>query len=266
MSPPTSLPSSTPPATPPGAPSAASPVSPAAPVVPNAPSLAAPAGLSGRLNWLRAAVLGANDGILSTAGLVLGVAGAHASFSALLTAGVAGLVAGALSMAAGEYVSVSTQRDTEKAAVHQEKAELAALPEAELRELAALLQRKGLHPTTAHQAALEMTQHDALAAHAELELGIQPGQYTNPWHAAGASAAAFAVGALVPLLAVLLSPTDQAVPLTAVAVVLALWATGMASAHLGGASRWRAAVRNVLGGVLAMGVTYAIGSLVGAQL
>ena len=266
MSPPTSLPSSTPPATPPGAPSAASPVSPAAPVVPNAPSLAAPAGLSGRLNWLRAAVLGANDGILSTAGLVLGVAGAHASFSALLTAGVAGLVAGALSMAAGEYVSVSTQRDTEKAAVHQEKAELAALPEAELRELAALLQRKGLHPTTAHQAALEMTQHDALAAHAELELGIQPGQYTNPWHAACASAAAFAVGALVPLLAVLLSPTDQAVPLTAVAVVLALWATGMASAHLGGASRWRAAVRNVLGGVLAMGVTYAIGSLVGAQL
>lgn len=223
-------------------------------------------GLSDRLNWLRAAVLGANDGVLSTAGLVLGVAGAHANFSALLTAGVAGLVAGALSMAAGEYVSVSTQRDTEKAAVHQEKAELAALPEAELHELAALLQRKGLQHDTALQAAREMTAHDALAAHAELELGIQPGQYTNPWQAAGASAASFAVGALVPLLAVLLSPLTWAVALTVVAVVLALLLTGVVSAHLGGAPRVRAALRNVLGGLLAMGVTYAIGLLVGAQL
>jgi len=224
------------------------------------------AALSSRLNWLRAAVLGANDGVLSTAGLVLGVAGADASFSALLAAGVAGLVAGALSMAAGEYVSVSTQRDTEKAAVHQEKAELAALPEAELRELAAMLQRKGLQPATAHQAALEMTQHDALAAHAELELGIQPGQYTNPWHAAWASAVSFAVGALVPLLTVLLSPSTWAVTWTAVAVLLALVATGVASAHLGGAPRLPAALRNVAGGLLAMGVTYAIGRVVGAQL
>jgi len=224
------------------------------------------AALSSRLNWLRAAVLGANDGVLSTAGLVLGVAGADASFSALLAAGVAGLVAGALSMAAGEYVSVSTQRDTEKAAVHQEKAELAALPEDELRELTAMLQRKGLQPATAHQAALELTQHDALAAHAELELGIQPGQYTNPWHAAWASAVSFAVGALVPLLTVLLSPAERAVPSTAVAVLLALVATGVASAHLGGAPRMRAALRNVAGGLLAMGVTYAIGRVVGAQL
>ena len=224
------------------------------------------AALSNRLNWLRAAVLGANDGVLSTAGLVLGVAGANASASALLAAGVAGLVAGALSMAAGEYVSVSTQRDTEKAAVHQEKTELATLPEAELRELTAMLQHKGLQPATARQAALEMTQHDALAAHAELELGIRPGQYTNPWHAAWASAVSFAVGALVPLLTVLLSPSAWAVPVTAAAVLLALVATGLTSAHLGGAPRVRAALRNVVGGLLAMGVTYAIGRVVGAQL
>lgn len=243
-------------------PSSARPAAPSSHAAHDAPSSA----LSARLNCLRAAVLGANDGVLSTAGLVLGVAGADARFSALLTAGIAGLVAGALSMAAGEYVSVSTQRDAEQAAVHQEKAELAALPEAELRELTALLQRKGLRPDTAHQAALEMTQHDALAAHAELELGIQPGQYTNPWHAAGASAASFAVGALVPLLAVLLSPPTWAVLATAAAVVVALLATGVASAHLGDAPRLRAALRNAAGGLLAMGVTYAIGCVVGAQL
>ena len=222
--------------------------------------------LSDRLNWLRAAVLGANDGVLSTAGLVLGVAGANASFAALLAAGVAGLVAGALSMAVGEYVSVSTQRDTEKAAVHQEKTELATLPDAELRELTAMLQSKGLQPETARQAAWELTQHDALAAHAELELGIAPGQYTNPWHAAGASAVSFSIGALVPLLAVLLLPAHWAVPGTALAVVLALMVTGVLSAHLGGAPRTRAALRNVLGGLLAMGVTYAIGRMVGTQL
>lgn len=222
--------------------------------------------MSDRLNWLRAAVLGANDGVVSTAGLVLGVAGASNSFGALLTAGIAALVSGALSMAAGEYVSVSTQRDTEKAAVRLEKQELQALPEVELRELAGLLRQKGMSAETALQAAREMTAHDALTAHAEIELGIKPGAYTNPWQAAGASAVSFAVGALVPLLSVLLAPRNWIVPVTVVAVVVALLVTGVCSARLGGAPRLRAAVRNVLGGLLAMGVTYGIGKLVGAQL
>lgn len=222
--------------------------------------------MSQRLNWLRAGVLGANDGIVSTAGLMLGVAGASPSFAALLTAGIAGLVSGALSMAAGEYVSVSTQSDTERAAVLLEHEELTQLPEVELKELAALLQKKGLSHATAAQVARELTQHDALAAHAEIELGIKPGEYTNPWQAAGASAVAFAVGALVPLLAVLLAPAPWLVPVAMGAVTLALLITGVASAHLGGAPRLRAALRNAGGGLLAMGVTYAVGRLVGTQL
>lgn len=227
---------------------------------------AASGAMSDRLNWLRAAVLGANDGVVSTAGLVLGVAGANPSFTALLTAGIAGLVSGALSMAAGEYVSVSTQRDTEKAAVRLEKQELQQLPQAELRELAMLLRQKGMSAETALQAAREMTAHDALSAHTEIELGIKPGQYTNPWQAAGASALSFAVGALVPLLAVLLAPQAWIVPVTACAVLTALLVTGVSSAHLGGAPKARAALRNVAGGVLAMAVTYGIGKLVGTQL
>jgi len=144
--------------------------------------------LSGRLNWLRAGVLGANDGILSTAGLVLGVAGANPAPAVILTAGVAGLVSGALSMAVGEYVSVSTQRDTEKAAVYLEREELDAIPEQELDELTGLLQKKGLSRGLARQAAQELTRHDALAAHAEIELGIKPDELSNPWQAALASA------------------------------------------------------------------------------
>ena len=223
-------------------------------------------GLSARLNWLRAAVLGANDGIVSTAGLVLGVAGATTSFSALMTAGIAGLVSGALSMAAGEYVSVSTQRDTEKAAVALEKEELAELPDVELRELTALLQQKGMSHATALQAARELTAHDALAAHSEIELGIEPGHYTNPWSAAIASALSFSVGALVPLLALVLSPRAVIVPVTVVAVIIALIVTGVSSARLGGAPVGRAALRNAAGGLLAMAVTYGIGKLVGTQL
>lgn len=224
------------------------------------------AGISARLNWLRAAVLGANDGIVSTAGLVVGVAGASAGPSALLTAGVAGLVAGALSMAAGEYVSVSTQRDTERAAVALERAELRELPETELAELSWLLQKKGLSHATAAQAAREMTDHDALAAHAEIELGIRPGDYTNPWHAAGASALAFAAGALVPLAGIVLAPPAMAVPLTVAVVMLALCATGVTSARLGSAPVLPATVRNIAGGMLAMGVTYAVGWAVGGGL
>lgn len=223
-------------------------------------------GLAGQLNWLRAAVLGANDGIISTAGMVLGVAGASSSPGLLLTAALAALVAGALSMAAGEYVSVSTQRDSEKAAVHMEQQELHALPQAELQELAALLQQKGMQPATAWQAACEITAHDALAAHSELELGIRPGDYTNPWHAAGASALAFTAGALVPLLALWLAPAAWTKAAVVVAVVMALACTGWLSAVLGQAPRLRAMARTVAGGVLTMGLTYALGCWVGAAL
>ena len=222
--------------------------------------------MSGRLNWLRAGVLGANDGIVSTAGLILGVAGASPTHAALLTAGVAGLVAGALSMAAGEYVSVSTQRDTEEAAVELERTELAAIPGQELEELARLLEKKGLSRETAREAAQEMTRFDALGAHAEIELGIKPNDYTNPWQAAFASALSFALGALVPLLAVLLSPLGSAVTITVIAVVVALSITGLASARLGGARLVPATLRNVGGGLLAMIVTYWVGRLVGTQL
>ncbi len=163
-------------------------------------------GLGSRLNWLRAAVLGANDGIVSTAGLVVGVAGATDSRSALLTAGLAGLLAGSMSMAAGEYVSVSTQRDSEKAALAQEKRELATEPQAELIELTELLAGKGLNERLAREVAEELTAHDALRAHAEVELGIDPDELTNPWHAAGASFLAFTAGALLPLLAIVLPP------------------------------------------------------------
>ena len=219
-----------------------------------------------RLNWLRAGVLGANDGIVSTAGLVLGVAGASPTFAAMLTAGVAGLVSGALSMAAGEYVSVSTQRDTEKAAIRSEQAALAKLPRAELNELIGLLRAKGLSEATARQAALELTRSNALAAHAEIELGLKLGHYTNPWSAALASAVSFSLGAMVPLGAVLMSPLSITVPVTAVAVVLALVGTGAWSASLGGTPKLPAVLRNVGGGLLAMAVTYAAGRLIGTHL
>ena len=221
---------------------------------------------SDRLNWLRAGVLGANDGIVSTAGLVLGVAGASPTFAALLTAGVAGLVSGARSMAVGEYVSVSTQRDTEKAAIRSEQAALAKLPRAELNELIGLLRAKGLSEATARQAALELTRSNALAAHAEIELGLKLGHYTNPWSAALASAVSFSLGAMVPLGAVLMSPLSMTVPVTAVAVVLALVGTGAWSAHLGGTPKLPAVLRNVGGGLLAMAVTYAAGRLIGTHL
>jgi VIT1/CCC1 family predicted Fe2+/Mn2+ transporter len=216
-----------------------------------------------RLNWLRAGVLGANDGIVSTAGLVIGVAAATADRGTILTAGLAGLAAGAMSMGAGEYVSVSTQRDTEQALLAKERRELREMPEEELAELAALYEQRGLSPALAQQVAVELTEHDALAAHAEVELGIDPEALTNPWHAAWASMAAFTVGALLPLLAILLPPASGRIPLTAFAVVVALALTGWVSARLGGAPLRPAVVRNVGGGALAMAVTYGIGSVVG---
>ncbi|RRQ70554.1 hypothetical protein CQW39_34155 [Streptomyces griseofuscus] len=220
--------------------------------------------LGSRLNWLRAAVLGANDGIVSTAGLVVGVAGATGSRAALLTAGLAGLLAGSMSMAAGEYVSVSTQRDSELAALAVEKRELREQPEAELRELTEMLQARGLSEEVAREAAEQLTERDALRAHASVELGINPDELTNPWHAAWASFLAFTVGALLPLLAIVLPPAGWRLPVTVLCVLAALVLTGWTSARLGAAAPRRAVLRNVGGGALAMAVTYAAGSLLGA--
>ncbi|GHD84592.1 VIT1/CCC1 transporter family protein [Streptomyces naganishii] len=220
--------------------------------------------LGARLNWLRAAVLGANDGIVSTAGLVVGVAGATDSRSALLTAGLAGLLAGSMSMAAGEYVSVSTQRDSEMAALAQEKLELREQPEAELRELTDMLHARGLSREVAREAAEQLTARDALRAHARVELGIDPDELTNPWHAAWASFLAFTVGALLPLLAIVLPPPAVRLWITVASVLAALVLTGWSSARLGAARPGRAVLRNVAGGALAMAVTYAAGALLGA--
>ncbi|NUR94511.1 MAG: VIT family protein [Kribbellaceae bacterium] len=221
-------------------------------------------GLAGRLNWLRAGVLGANDGIVSTAGLVVGVAGATTSTTAILTAGVAGLSAGAVSMALGEYVSVSSQRDTERSLLAKERAELAAAPEDELAELTAIYVGKGLRPETAALVAAELTERDPLVAHAEAELGIHPDELTNPWHAAGASALAFTVGALLPLIAILVPGPGIRVPVTFAVVLLALAGTGALSAQLGEARGAPAIARLVLGGAVAMAVTFALGQLVGS--
>ncbi|MFE5582186.1 VIT family protein [Kitasatospora sp. NPDC056531] len=220
--------------------------------------------LSARLNWLRAAVLGANDGVVSTAGIVTGVAGAAGSRTALLAAGVAGLLAGAMSMAVGEYVSVSTQRDTERAALAKEQRELAEDPEGELDELTDYYRDSGLTDGLAREVAAALTERDALAAHAQTELGIDPEALTNPWQAALASAAAFTLGALVPLLAVMLPPESWRLGVTAAAVVLALTGSGWTSARLGGAGPGRAVARNVAGGLLAMAVTYSGGVLLDA--
>lgn len=223
-------------------------------------------GTASKLNWLRAGVLGANDGIVSVAGLVVGVAGANADRGTLFTAGLAGLVAGAVSMALGEYVSVSTQRDTERALLAKEKRELAEEPEEEFAELVSLYQAKGLSPQTAHQVAKELTDHDALAAHLEVELGIDPDDLTNPWHAAIASAISFTLGAVLPLLAILLPPDNARVPVTVVAVLLALALTGAVSARIGGSSPRMAVARVVTGGAIGLAATYAIGALFGTAI
>ena len=222
--------------------------------------------VSSKLNWLRAGVLGANDGIVSTAGIVVGVAAAVAERGPVLTAGIAGLAAGAVSMALGEYVSVSTQRDTEKALLTKERRELREDPAAELDELAALYEEKGLQAGTARLVAEELTDHDAIAAHAEIELGLRPDELTNPWQAALSSALAFTVGALLPLLAISIPPLSWRIPVTVVAVLVALLCTGAVSAALGGAPKQRAIVRNVVGGGLALVITYAIGHLVGVAV
>lgn len=222
--------------------------------------------VASRLNWLRAGVLGANDGIVSVAGIVVGVAAATVEPGPILTAGIAGLTAGAVSMALGEYVSVSTQRDTEQALLTKELQELRDDPAAELDELAELYEGKGLSPATARTVAEELTDHNPFVAHAEVELGIDPEELTNPWQAALSSALSFTLGALLPLIVILAPPPAWRIPATAVAVLLALVLTGAVSAGLGGAPQGRAMVRNVIGGVLALTVTYAIGHVVGAAI
>ncbi|KDE98753.1 hypothetical protein Y900_007290 [Mycolicibacterium aromaticivorans JS19b1 = JCM 16368] len=219
-----------------------------------------------RLNWLRAGVLGANDGIVSTAGIVVGVAAATIDRGPIFTAGIAALAAGALSMAVGEYVSVSTQRDSEKAMLKKERRELDTEPAAELEELAALYEAKGLSPATARTVAEELTDHDAFAAHVDIELRIDPDELTNPWQAAFSSAVSFTVGAVLPLLAILLPPSSIRVPITFVAVLIALGVTGWVSARLGGANPRRAIYRVVIGGALAMAITFGIGHLVGGAV
>ncbi len=220
--------------------------------------------VAGRLNWLRAGVLGANDGIISTAGLVIGVAAATTDRLEIATAGIAGLVAGAVSMALGEYVSVSSQRDTERALIAKERNELKTMPEAELAELVGLLRAQGLNEENAAATARELTERDALKAHLSLELGIDQEEISNPWIAAASSALAFSFGAIAPLVAILLPPASLRIAVTLVAVLVALVVTGWVSARLGGSSKRAAVLRLVVGGALAMAVTFGIGYAFGA--
>ena len=212
-----------------------------------------------KLNWLRASVLGANDGIVSIAGLVLGVAGATSDSKIIFMTGIAGIVAGAISMAAGEYVSVSSSRDTEKAMLEKERYDLKNNPEEELEELTQIYISKGISEKTSRIVAKEVSKNNALAAHAHMELNIDPDNLTNPWHAAFASAAAFLAGAMIPLIAITIPPQSIKIPVAFISVIIALAITGTLSAHAGGASKSKATIRVVAGGALAMVVTYAIG-------
>ncbi|MGV8883890.1 MAG: VIT1/CCC1 transporter family protein [Rhodoglobus sp.] len=223
------------------------------------------AGIAGKLNWLRAGVLGANDGIVSVAAIVVGVAGATTEIAPILTAGVAGVVGGAISMALGEYVSVSSQRDSQHALIAKERRELEEMPEEELAELAGLYELKGLSPETARRVAEELTTHDALSAHLETELGIRQEDVASPWQAAGASALAFFIGAVLPMLAILIPPADLRVPVTFVAVLVALAITGAGSARIGGSPWMRPTLRVVIGGALALAATFLIGTLLGTS-
>lgn len=220
-----------------------------------------------KLNWLRAGVLGANDGIVSTAGLIFGVAGAGAKPDAIFVAGVAALVAGSISMAGGEYTSVSAQKDSEIAAIAKERKELRENPEAELRELAWFYEQKGMSPKLAKAVAAELTEKDALKAHAEAELGIAENEHVSPGAAAISSFCAFAAGSLLPLLTATATPWENLrIPFTVVAVILSLGLTGYIAAQIGGAKPFRAIIRNVLVSLLTMGVTYGIGMLVGGGI
>ncbi len=219
-----------------------------------------------RIGWLRAAVLGANDGIVSTASLVVGVAAAHAAKSDILVAGVAGLVAGAMSMAAGEFVSVSSQADTEAADLERERKELATDAEFEHEELKNIYVKRGLEPSLAEQVADQLMAHDALGAHARDELGISDTLSARPVQAALASAATFAVGAAVPLLMLLVIPESILIPVIVATSILFLAILGGFGAHAGGAPIVKAALRVTFWGALAMGLTAGVGALFGATV
>lgn len=220
--------------------------------------------LVSRIGWLRAAVLGANDGIVSTSSLILGVAASAASQSEVLVAGVAGLVAGAMSMAAGEYVSVSSQADTEHADLARETKELATQPELELHELAGIYEKRGLEPDFAMEVARKLTAHDALAAHAREELGISEGTMARPIEAALTSAGTFAVGAAMPLALVVLAPQQYLIVAVSIASLLFLALLGYVGAKAGGANIMRGTLRVTFWGAFAMALTAGIGWLFGA--
>ncbi len=216
-----------------------------------------------RIGWLRAAVLGANDGIVSTASLIIGVAAAEASRSSIVVAGVAGLVAGAMSMAAGEYVSVSSQADTENADLSRERRELASDVDGEARELAAIYVGRGLEPTLAKQVAEQLMAHDALGAHARDELGISAIHAARPVQAAFASAGTFAIGAAMPLVTAVIVPEQHLILVVAGASLCFLSALGALGARAGGASMWRGAARVTFWGALAMALTAGVGAIFG---
>lgn len=221
---------------------------------------------NGTLNQLRAAVLGANDGIVSTASVVMGVAGATDNKAAIITAGLAALVAGALSMAVGEYVSVSSQSDTEKAYIEKERRDLANNPDEELEELTQHYIDEGVSPATARTVAKELTAKDAMRAHLRAEFNLDEADISSPTQAAIASLLSFTLGGLIPFIAVLLAPNSARIWVTSIAVIIALFATGYLSASIGGASRLRAVLRVVIGGLVAMAVTYIVGHLFGAHI
>lgn len=219
--------------------------------------------VASRLNWLRAGVLGANDGIVSVAATVVGVAGVTNDLAPILVAGTAAVVGGAVSMALGEYVSVSSQSDSQRALIEKERQELRDDPDGELAELAHIYQAKGLSEATARTVAEELTAKDALKAHLSAELNIDEEEVVSPWHAAFASAIAFTVGAVLPMLAIIFPPEGARIPVTFAAVLLALALTGTVSAKIGGSSKRKATLRLVVGGALAMAFTFAVGSLLG---
>ncbi len=214
-----------------------------------------------KLNWLRAGVLGANDGIVSIAALLVGVAAATSDTNAILIAGVAGVAAGSISMGLGEYVSVSSQRDSELSLIAKEKQELIDQPEVELAELAQIYQHKGLTAKTAKVVAQELTDHDPIRAHLEAELNILEAHIVNPWIAALSSMVSFLAGALLPFLTVIFAAEQYRIPATIVASIIALGGTGAAGAYLGGSPMLKAIARVIIGGGIALSVTFAIGSL-----
>lgn len=224
------------------------------------------AAFSSKLNWLRAGVLGANDGIVSVAALLVGVAAATTASTAILIAGIAAILAGVVSMALGEYVSVSSQRDSEIALINREKIELHLKPDAEFEELVMLYRHKGLSEPTARQVATELTEHDVVRAHLEAELNIFEDHLTTPWHAALSSAVSFFAGAVIPLVVILLVPVNARIWSVVISVIVALAITGGVGAYIGGSPMPRSILRVTIGGALALAITYFIGSWLGTTV